>query len=190
MSQQKLLKEVIDILNKNKIPYMLTGSIVSSLQGEPRLTHDIDIIIMIVEKDINKISSAFPGEHYYLSESTIKQAIRDKGQFNIISIKEGDKIDFWILTDKPFDKSRFSRRQKENFLGFEIIVSSPEDTILEKLYWSKLSGGSEKQFTDALRVFEIQYEKLDIGYLKYWADRLKIAVLLEKIISKAEIMSE
>lgn len=91
MSQQKLLKEVTDILSKNKIPYMLTGSIVSSLQGEPRLTHDIDIIIMIEKKDINKISNAFPGEHYYLDESTIKQAISDKSQFNIISTKEGDK---------------------------------------------------------------------------------------------------
>jgi hypothetical protein len=29
-----------------------------------------------------------------------------------------------------------------------------------------LSGVSEKQFVDALRVFEVQYERLDIGYLE------------------------
>jgi hypothetical protein len=33
-------------------------------------------------------------------------------------------------------------------------VSTPEDTILAKLRWANLSGGSEKQFTDALRVYE------------------------------------
>lgn len=34
MSQQELLKKIIDILDKADIEYMLTGSFVSSLQGE------------------------------------------------------------------------------------------------------------------------------------------------------------
>lgn len=33
-------------------------------------------------------------------------------------------------------------------------LSTLEDTILAKLRWANLSGGSEKQFTDALRVYE------------------------------------
>ncbi len=44
MSQQKLLKKVLSVLNQAGIQYMLTGSIVSSLQGEPRSTHDIDVV--------------------------------------------------------------------------------------------------------------------------------------------------
>jgi hypothetical protein len=43
-----------------------------------------------------------------------------------------------------------------------IWVSSPEDTILAKLRWADISGGSEKQFTDALRVFEVQQGNVDI----------------------------
>jgi len=45
MSQQELLKKIIQALDQAEIPYMITGSIVSSLQGEPRSTHDIDILI-------------------------------------------------------------------------------------------------------------------------------------------------
>ena len=41
MSQQELLKKVVLTLDQNDIDYMLTGSLVSSMQGEPRLTHDI-----------------------------------------------------------------------------------------------------------------------------------------------------
>lgn len=33
-------------------------------------------------------------------------------------------------------------------LGIPMKVSSPEDTILMKLRWSELSGGSEKQYID------------------------------------------
>jgi hypothetical protein len=53
--------------------------------------------------------------------------------FNLIVVKTGDKVDFWILTDGPFDRSRFARRYTEKVMGMEIAVSSPEDTILMKL---------------------------------------------------------
>jgi len=80
--------------------------------------------------------------------------------FNLIDTTEGDKIDFWILTNDAFDKSRFKRKIEEDIFGFSMKVSSPEDTILAKLKWIKLSGGSQKQFTDALRVYEVQYHTL------------------------------
>jgi len=40
MPQPELLKRVLSALEENHIDY-ITGSIVSSLQGEPRATHDI-----------------------------------------------------------------------------------------------------------------------------------------------------
>lgn len=53
-------------------------------------------------------------------------------------------------------------------------ISKPEDTILAKLLWAKLSGGSEKQFTDALRVYEIQYGSIDLQYVTHWANELEV----------------
>lgn len=47
MSQQELLSKVIQVLEDVGIDYMLTGSLVSSLQGEPRYTNDIDIVVSI-----------------------------------------------------------------------------------------------------------------------------------------------
>jgi hypothetical protein len=48
-----------------------------------------------------------------------------------------------MLTDEPFDRSRFKRRRTEEVLGLKLAVSSPEDTILAKLSWAKRSGGRE-----------------------------------------------
>ncbi len=47
MSQQELLKKVIQALDQAGIQYMIAGSIVSSLQGEPRSIHAIDMIVAI-----------------------------------------------------------------------------------------------------------------------------------------------
>ncbi|QGP91740.1 hypothetical protein MGLY_10820 [Neomoorella glycerini] len=181
MSQQELLKRVISVLESAGIQYMLTGSLASSLQGEPRLTHDIDIVVAVPENALKKLSAAFPPPDYYLDEQSILAAIAEKSMFNLIDLTTGDKVDFWILTDQPFDQSRFSRRVTNCFMGQKIVVSRPEDTILAKLRWAKLAGGSEKQLTDALRVYEVQFGNLNMEYLESWARELGVENLLAEI---------
>ena len=177
MSQQELLKEVVQALDRIGCPYMITGSVVSSLQGEPRSTHDIDLVVSIRPDQVGQLVEAFPAPRFYLDESAVRDAIRGHEMFNLIDSREGSKVDFWMLTDDPYDQSRFSRKYEEEFDCLKIQVSSPEDTILAKLILAKLSGGSEKQFMDALRIYEIQFEKLDKGYMEYWARELGIEKL-------------
>ena len=187
MSQQELVRRVIRVLDEACIEYMITGSIVSSLQGEPRSTHDIDLVVSIEESLAGRLAGAFPPPDYYLDEEAIRAAVKKRDSFNLIDLRGGDKVDFWILTDEPFDQSRFARRYTERFMGLEMQVSAPEDTILAKLRWARLSGGSEKQFTDALRVYEVQFEKLDIGYLHSWVKELDIQPLWERLTEEAAV---
>jgi hypothetical protein len=105
---------------------MVTGSIVSSLQGEPRATHDVDIVVRIKESSIPALIKAFPPPKYYLDATSIKEAIEYKSMFNLIDTEEGDKTDFWILTEEPFDKSRFERKYEENVFGFIMKISTPK----------------------------------------------------------------
>jgi hypothetical protein len=187
MSQQELLKRVIKLLDKVGIQYMVTGSIISSLQGEPRLTHDVDIVISIKKPDVKHFTNEFHSPDFYLNEDSIIDAIKYNSSFNLLEVNSGDKVDFWLLTNESFDKMRFSRRITDNFLDFYIQVSSPEDTILEKLKWCKLSNGSEKHFIDALKVYELQLGKLDINYIEHWVKELNIESLWLRIINEAEI---
>ena len=175
------------MLESAGIEYMVTGSIASSLQGEPRTTHGIDIVVDIERAAVKELLNAFPSPDFYLDQESIIEAINKKGMFNLIDVNTGDKIDFWLLTDEPFDRSRFSRKYVEEVMGIRLCVSTPEDTILAKLRWAKLSGGSEKHFTDALRVYEVQYEKLDVHYLRSWARKLDVQQLLERLEKEAEI---
>lgn len=185
MLQPKLLKKVLLLLDENRIDYMITGSIVSSLQGEPRATHDVDILVNITQVAIPLLTNTFFPPVYYISEAAMEDAIKYKTMFNLLDTNEGDKIDFWMLTDDPFDQSRFARKYEEKMPGFSMKVSSPEDTILMKLRWANLAGGSEKQFTDALRVYEVQFTNLDLVYIELWADQLQVRELWEKLKQKA-----
>ncbi len=91
-----------------------------------------------------------------------------------------------MLTDSPFDQSRFARRQRIDIGGQFVDVSSPEDTILMKLLWCKQSGGSEKQFNDVLRVYELQADLLDQDYLQKWLAELGVDDLWQRVLDEAE----
>jgi hypothetical protein len=143
VSQQELLTHVVEALDRAGIDYMITGSVVSSLQGEPRLTHDLDVLVAIQKAQVPDILDAFPTPRFYADEHAVEEAIRTSGMFNVIDTFEGDKIDFWLLRDEPFDRSRFGRKHQEPLFGTDVNVSSPEDTILAKLWWARLHGGSD-----------------------------------------------
>ncbi len=187
MSQQELLKKVVVALEQLDIGYMVSGSIASSLQGEPRSTHDIGIIVDLPQSKAHDLAGAFPPPDYYLDEQAVSDAVARRGMANLIDTTSGDKVDFWLLTDDPFDRSRFARRYHEEVLGIRIAVCSPEDTILMKLRWAKMSGGSEKQYTDALRVYEVQYDRLDRQYLHEWTLKLGVEQEMARLQSEARI---
>ncbi|MDP3981594.1 MAG: hypothetical protein Q8Q33_09300 [Chlamydiota bacterium] len=84
MSQPELLKKVIQALDQAGIQDMITGSVASSLQGEPRSTHDIDMVIAIQKSGAKKLAEAFPPPGFYLDENSILDAIKRGRMFNLI----------------------------------------------------------------------------------------------------------
>ncbi|MBI3195530.1 MAG: hypothetical protein HYZ34_13850 [Ignavibacteriae bacterium] len=186
MSQQELVKKVIQVLEENHIEYMITGSVASSLQGEPRMTHDLDVLFTITFSQIPILLDNFQAPLFYIDEESIRDAIKRRSMFNVIDLHGGEKVDFWFLKFEPFDESRIQRRVRETLFGVDVSVSSPEDTILAKLKWAQESGGSEKQFTDALRVFEVQQGKLNLHYLEMWAKELDVEELFLRLKGAVE----
>ena len=116
----------------------------------------------------------------------VTAAVERAEMFNLLQVSTGDKVDFWMLTGDPFDRERFARRQPVDVLGLRMFVSSPEDTLLQKLRWAQMSGGSEKQFNDALRVYEVQRPALDLNYIASWAPRLGVGDLWQRVQAEAE----
>lgn len=172
MSQPELLKRLVLALDVVGIPYMLTGSVVSSLQGEPRSTHDIDVIVELDRTAADRLAQMFPESQFYWTDIAIREALAHRSMFSIMDNATGDKIDLWLLTDEPFNQSRFARRQPTMLFGIKVFVSRPEDTIVQKLRWAAMSGGSEKHLRDALGVYEVHREGLDRTYIDRWTDQL------------------
>jgi predicted transcriptional regulator len=64
MSQQELLKKAVRVLEQLDIGYTISDSIASSLQGEPRSTHDIDIVVNLPQSKVRALAAAFSEPDY------------------------------------------------------------------------------------------------------------------------------
>lgn len=183
IGQQDLLVSITSFLNQNSIPYMVTGAWSVIYYGRPRASHDIDFVVEIPPKDIDKILDSFSklSDDYQMQESLIKRAVKEKSMFNVLYLPYYLKLDFWLLKDNDdFDRSRFSRKQLLEVLGTKMYFCTAEDTILQKLRWYKISP-IEKSFIDAAFVYQIQKKNLDFKYLEKWAKKLKVTRDLKKL---------
>src|SRR5262245_44788828 len=109
MNEHDLLIDCLGRLNRIGLPYMLTGSMASNYWGIPRTTHDLDIVVQLAPADVPAVVGAF-GVEYIVQESMVRSALqRPPRQFNVIDPRTALKIDFWLLTDDPFEQAMFAR---------------------------------------------------------------------------------
>lgn len=186
MVPYELLERVVEILERLGIPYLVTGSIAAMAYGEPRLTNDIDIVAGITEKQIPPLVAAFPAEDYYISADMIREAVRQRGQFNIIHPTSGLKIDVIIRRDTAFDHSRFQRvRRIHPAPSYEANFAAPEDVIIKKMeYYSE--GGSEKHMRDITGMLLTSPGEIDRDYIERWAVTLGLSEIWTAIQARLE----
>jgi len=184
MGIREFLAKVIQALEAAGIPYMICGSISSNLQGQFRSTNDVDIIIDPTQEQLESLIRILATDFYADLESA-RQALQNRFMFNVISGESGLKVDFILRKNRPYDKEEFGRRIRSSFMGMEMVISTPEDTILSKLLWAK-AADSERQLRDVLGVIQVQAERLDQAYLRRWAKQLGLEEILEKLLSEAD----
>ena len=103
------LKILIRFFDSHKIPYMLSGSVAMSTYMVPRFTRDFDFIVHLKLQDVANFMDQFK-EGYYCNEESVREAVNQKGMFNIIDYKSGYKADFVILKDESYRQKEFSKR--------------------------------------------------------------------------------
>ena len=130
MNIEGFLQRLVAVLEQVGIPYMLSGSLASAFYGIPRSTQDIDIVVELDITRLRALITALPQEMYYVSEPAAVDALRRQGQFNVIDMETGWKVDLIVRKRRPFSRTEFERRRSEEVLGVPLVVCSPEDSIL------------------------------------------------------------
>jgi hypothetical protein len=182
--QIEALQRAIEALEKTGIPYAITGSWVVSAYGVLRATHDLDVVVAVKGSRANQITSAFTNPPYfYADEESIAEAFQANSFLNVIDGDSALKIYFWPLKEDAYSQEQFRRRTLIPIGGRQAWALTPEDIILAKLLWIKISD-SERQWRDVESVWALKKPELDLNYLQMWAARISVAELLSRVITK------
>ena len=183
----EVLLDVAQTFDELNIPYLVVGSVASSLLGFSRTTNDADIVADINLDQIPRLFAAL-NETFYIDEQAIRRAILERRSFNVIHFDSLFKIDVYTPAADEFSQQQLKRRRQETLLpdsSQTVYLATPEDVILAKLRWYRLgSEVSERQLTDVAGIIKVQGQRLDVSYMRGWADKLNVRDLLEKALDE------
>jgi len=144
------LAPFIEPLERLGIPYCITGSVAASVYGEPRLTADIDVVLLLRAGDIGALREAFPDAEYYVPpDETLRLQIArtSRGMFNLIHHASQFKADLYLAAGDPLHAWALEHRRRIPLEGDAAWIAPPEYVILRKLEYLR-EGGSDKHVRD------------------------------------------
>ena len=93
--------KVTGILETLGVPYLIGGSLASTLHGMVRTTQDSDIVAEMRMEHLKPFVAALQDE-FYIDDEMITEAIRRHSSFNIIHRETMFKVDIFISRMLPF----------------------------------------------------------------------------------------
>jgi len=174
MPEPDLIELFAGPLGRARIRYFISGSVAAMLYGEPRVTHDIDFVVVLRAEDSVRLSEIFPVPAFYVPPADVilaAMARERRGHFNVIHVESGLKADLYTAGRDELHAWAFHRVASYSIAGSTIAVAPPEYVILRKLEYFR-EGGSEKHLRDIRAMSKVSGDQLDHAALSDWVSRL------------------
>lgn len=140
----------LEPLERLGLPYCITGSVAASVYGEPRLTADIDVVLLLSDLDIGRLREVFPESDYYVPpDETLRAEISrtTSGMFNLIHHKSQFKADIYLAARDALHAWALDHRRRIDLGGAGAWIAPPEYVVVRKLEFLH-AGGSDKHLRD------------------------------------------
>ena len=125
---------IAEVLERLGIPYVIGGSVASSVLAEPRSTLDLDVMIDAGEVKAKQLVRELAVD-FYVDEDDALNAVRHLRSFNAIHFHSAMKVDFFIA--EPLGREQIARRKAiQARPGMPpLYFYSAEDLVVRKLLW-------------------------------------------------------
>jgi len=183
-----VLSLVADLLEQHQVAYVLVGSLASSIHGMYRSTADIDIVADVKPHQVLPLVQSLQA-NFYVDEHAVREAVDQRHSFNAIHFDSVFKVDIFIPKSDLFSRKQLERRERRKIspdLEQWIYVATVEDTILAKLRRFESGGrASNTQWADVVGMLGASGSRLDLEYLREWAETIEVSGLLERAFHEA-----
>jgi len=158
-------------LSGQEVDYAILGGIAVFLFGEPRLTMDVDVNIMLSKRDIGKFLKN--GRPYgFLPATPETPEIGKKTGIIPVKFARGrvrGRFDF-ILAENVLENNAIARAKAKKIGSVAVKVITPEDLVIHKI-----TSERPRDLEDIPGVLMRQSGKLDLRYIRKWLKTIDTA---------------
>ena len=181
------LLQLVSIIEDLGLAYAVGGSLASSMHGEPRSTHDVDLLIDLPPTRLLELLDRVSDE-FYVSDEAARRAVDTHSSFNLVHLDSGHKLDLFVAGTSRLDVLQLETcrpiQLKES--APPVRVTSPAVIVLRKLSWFRSGGeASERQWRDVVGVLRVQDPTLSLEQVREVAQELGLTGLLDRAIREA-----
>lgn len=169
---ENLLQSVVALqkrLRQAGVPSAVIGGIAVGVFGEPRVTRDVDVKVLLGREDATRLLEIISPDYIPLQADPL-QALKRNG---ILFVRDnlGTRLDL-MLADVGFDEEAIRRAQPvEVQPGAVITICTAEDLIIYKLISVRA-----RDHADAEGVVRRQGDALDDDYVLRWLRQFELAL--------------
>lgn len=174
-----LFRRAVDVVQSENIVYLVYGGVALPAWGQIIPTEDVDLVIRTDETEAERLIQALRRAGFHVPGNTETLFFIDTW---FIASMGGRDVDF-CLGATEFDAQALSRAVRVTIYDRTVPIATAEDLILYKLaaYRRKDLGHIED-------ILIRQGEKLDLKYLRTWAQRIAEATGKFEMVSTLEQM--
>jgi hypothetical protein len=177
---------LVDLLERDAVPYALMGGIAVPVWGIPRATYDIDVVLSVGDEDLQRFVARAKERGFHVDppyEAGFRDVLKGMEKIRLEWWTEESRrveVDVFLVTT-AYQEAAFTRRRRVKIDGRDAWVLSAADLILHKL-----AAARPKDLADIQNILAVQGIP-DEAYLRSWARRLGTEAELEKALDQADL---
>jgi len=159
---QKLIKEIAESLDEERIPYMIIGGQAVLIYGRPRLTRDIDITLGIDADDFALVEKTCKKLKLKMLPENPKNFAKETNVLPAEEPTSGIRIDF-IFSFSPYETQAIKRAKEIIIDNYPVKFASCEDVIIHKMVAARAVDAE-----DVKSILIKNKDSIDLEYITGW----------------------
>ncbi len=165
-----------DFLERHTIQYMVIGGVANAVWGEPRVTTDADLVLLLGERSIAEFVELVGTSFQFLRPDPVEFARRTY----VVPIQVTDDVSADLsLGMLPYEEQAIGRAVLTDIEGVRVPVCTAEDLIIYKAISERA-----KDWLDIEGILLRQGAKLEQDYIIGWLEQFAQALERPEIVTR------
>jgi predicted nucleotidyltransferase len=176
-----VLRDLVVWLQAGKVPGVVIGGLAASLLGRPRLTRDVDVLVLVDESHWAEFMAAGAEYGFVPRRDDALTFARETHVLLARHQKSGIDVDV-VFGGLPFEKETVARANWMELSGVRLPLPLPEDLIIMKAVAHR-----PQDLTD-IEAILAAHPKINVRRVRRWVREFAAALEMPEILNDLEML--